>query len=382
MKLQLLSFLSVDLLLLLSVPVFSSPCHFPAVFNLGDSNSDTGGLSATFGPLTYPYGETFFRKPAGRYSDGRLIIDFIAESLGLPYISAYLDSMGTNFSHGANFATALSTILPQNITLSQGGYSPFSLDVQLKQFSQFKSRSRMIYNEGGVYKDVMPKEEYFSQALYTFDIGQNDLTALYFLNKSAEECIPNALKEFSKVVESIYKRGGRSFWIHNTGPLGCLPYVLVQLPLEASELDSAGCAIRYNKLAQKFNRLLNDTVTQLRKDLSLAAFTLVDIYSVKYLLISQARKQGFKLPLRACCGHGGGMYNYNSNFRCGDTVKVNGTTILVGKSCKNPWKRISWDGAHYTEAANRWVFHQISRGAFSDPAIPLSMACHRKTPTK
>lgn len=96
--------------------------------------------------------------------------------------------------------------------------------------------------------------------------------------------------------QSIYEKGGRSFWIHSTGPLGCLPYVLVQAPLMASELDSVGCAIGFNKLAQEFNILLNDTVTQLRKDLPLAAFTLVDIYSVKYLLISQATKQGKKTP--------------------------------------------------------------------------------------
>ncbi|KAK9681866.1 hypothetical protein RND81_10G033100 [Saponaria officinalis] len=40
-----------------------------------------------------------------------LIFDYIlciyaAESLGLPYLSAYLNSVGSNFSHGANFATA------------------------------------------------------------------------------------------------------------------------------------------------------------------------------------------------------------------------------------------------------------------------------------
>ncbi|KAK9934623.1 hypothetical protein M0R45_021760 [Rubus argutus] len=67
-------------------------CSFPAIFNFGDSNSDTGGLSAAFGQAPYPNGETFFRTPSGRYSDGRLIIDFIAESLRLPHLSAFLDS--------------------------------------------------------------------------------------------------------------------------------------------------------------------------------------------------------------------------------------------------------------------------------------------------
>ncbi|GAB4840474.1 hypothetical protein Ancab_021243 [Ancistrocladus abbreviatus] len=74
------------------------PCKFPALFNFGDSNSDTGGLSAAFGQAPPPNGETFFHSPAGRYSDGRLLIDFIAQSMGLPYLSAYLDSIGSKLS--------------------------------------------------------------------------------------------------------------------------------------------------------------------------------------------------------------------------------------------------------------------------------------------
>lgn len=53
------------------------PCSFPAIFNFGDSNSDTGGLSAAFGQAPYPNGETYFHVPSGRFSDGRLVIDFI-----------------------------------------------------------------------------------------------------------------------------------------------------------------------------------------------------------------------------------------------------------------------------------------------------------------
>ena len=53
------------------------PCEFPAIFNFGDSNSDTGGLSAVFGQARSPHGESYFHKPVGRYCDGRLIVDFI-----------------------------------------------------------------------------------------------------------------------------------------------------------------------------------------------------------------------------------------------------------------------------------------------------------------
>lgn len=54
-------------------------CSFPAIYNFGDSNSDTGGISAAFLPINAPYGENFFHKPAGRDSDGRVIVDFIGK---------------------------------------------------------------------------------------------------------------------------------------------------------------------------------------------------------------------------------------------------------------------------------------------------------------
>ena len=80
------------------------------------------------------------------------------------------------------------------------------------------------------------------------------------------------------------------------------------------------------------------------------------------------------LPLFTCCGFGGGLYNYNSTAGCGQTINVNGTQITVG-SCENRPIRVIWDGIHYTEAANKYIFDKISTGAFSDPPIPLNMTC-------
>jgi hypothetical protein len=60
----------------------AAPC-VPRVFSFGDSLADTGNFPFLYGndsrepALRPPYGETFFRRATGRFSDGRLIVDFI-----------------------------------------------------------------------------------------------------------------------------------------------------------------------------------------------------------------------------------------------------------------------------------------------------------------
>ncbi|XP_010470714.1 PREDICTED: alpha-L-fucosidase 3-like [Camelina sativa] len=347
-------------------------CHFPAIFNFGDSNSDTGGLSAAFGQAGPPHGSSFFGSPAGRYCDGRLVIDFIAESLGLPYLSAFLDSVGSNFSHGANFATAGSPIRALNSTLRQSGFSPFSLDVQFVQFYNFHNRSQTVRSRGGVYKTMLPDADSFSQALYTFDMGQNDLTAGYFANKTVEQVeteVPEIISQFKNAIKNIYGQGGRYFWIHNTGPIGCLAYVIEWFPVKASDFDAHGCVSSLNHLAQQFNHALKQAVIELRASLAEAAISYVDVYSVKHELFLHAQGHGFKRSLMSCCGHGG-KYNYNKGIGCGMKKTVKGKEIYIGKPCDEPGKAVVWDGVHFTQAANKFIFDKIAPG--------LSMACHRQ----
>ncbi|KAK7275645.1 hypothetical protein RIF29_16765 [Crotalaria pallida] len=172
------------------------------------------------------------------------------------------------------------------------------------------------------------------------------------------------------MMKNTYDLGARSFWIHNTGPIGCLPLTLANFP--SAEKDEYGCAKVYNELAQSFNQQLKEGLAQLRNDLPKVAITYVDIYSAKFSLFQDPKKYGFDQPHVACCGFGG-EYNYNVNVQCSSTVNVNGTEISVG-SCGNPSVRIVWDGIHYTEAANKIVFNKISTGAFTDPPVPLNMS--------
>ncbi|KAK7854304.1 gdsl esterase/lipase 5 [Quercus suber] len=86
------------------------PKDHVAFFIFGDSVVDDGnnnyintttGLQSNFAP----YGETFFRYPAGRSSNGRLITDFIAQYAKLPLIPPYLHPGYERFIDGANFAS-------------------------------------------------------------------------------------------------------------------------------------------------------------------------------------------------------------------------------------------------------------------------------------
>lgn len=353
-------------------------CDFPAIFNFGDSNSDTGGGAAAFFPVSPPFGETYFHKPAGRRCDGRVIIDFIAQGLDLPLLDGYLDGTGTNFSHGTNFAVDAATIAPSKLSFLFGGF-PFSLDVMVGQFQFFKSKTQSVTKQGGVFKELLPKSEFFPKALYTFDIGENDLTGGFFNNLTKEQIIasiPGIINQFVGDVKNVYNLGARSFWIHNVGPIGCLPYVLVGAQFTPDQTDAVGCAKPANEAAQFFNLKLKEAVAQLRKELPLAAITYVDVYTPKYSLYTQPEKYGFEHPLEACCGFGGGKYNFNSQVLCSQTATINGTQVFAG-SCSNPKARISWDGVHYSEAADKVIFDQIASGKFSDPPLPLQFSCHR-----
>ncbi|XP_020527624.1 GDSL esterase/lipase At5g14450-like isoform X1 [Amborella trichopoda] len=373
----------------------NNKCEFPAIFNFGDSNSDTGAISASFSQVAPPNGETFFGKPMGRVCDGRLIVDFIAETLGLPYLTAYLDSLGNGFSHGANFATAGSTVRPQNVTLFQGGVSPFSLNYQVLQFTQFKSRSSFLYikdiclegrcirigesanssSSSSSGKTNVPKPEDFSKALYTFDIGQNDLAAGFrtISDDAVRASIPQILASISQAIQVLYGEGARTFWIHNTGPIGCLPFSAMYYPFKPRNIDKYGCVYTQNDVAQEFNRQLKLMVSQLREQLPHAELTYVDVYSAKFNLISHAKEEGFVDPLKFCCGYGKDGYN----AWCGRSTNVNGT--IVYDVCDKASMYVSWDGIHYSEAANRWIANHIFNGQLSEPPLPLTQACHRLT---
>ncbi|XP_072954853.1 GDSL esterase/lipase LIP-4-like [Typha angustifolia] len=342
-------------LLMVVMVEYSVACgrRSPILFNFGDSNSDTGGFTAGFGvnfPL--PDGRVFFHRSTGRPCDGRLIIDFLCESLNTSFLSPYLESLQSDFRNGANFAISGSTSLPRD--------RPFALYMQSQQFLHFKSRSLDLIKQGS--KGLLSEED-FKNALYTIDMGQTDLAAAFFFHFTFDQVlvrIPFVIAEIRNVVQTLYDNGGRNFWIHNTGPLGCLPQNLALPRSNDSDLDANGCLMTYNNAAKKFNAELSNLCNELSSELKNATVVYTDIYAIKYDLIANPNKYGFVNPLMACCGSGGPPYNYNPNITC----------LSPGyQVCSDGSKYISWDGVHYSEAANSVVASQILTSNYSKPKI-------------
>lgn len=91
-------------------------------------------------------------------------------------------------------------------------------------------------------------------------------------------------------MQALYGQGGRNFWLHNTGPLGCLPQKLSLV--EKKDLDQHGCISMYNDAARLFNEELRRISAKMRAELKDATIVYVDIFSIKYDLIANHTKYG------------------------------------------------------------------------------------------
>lgn len=314
----------------------SSPSDHVAMFIFGDSLFDAGNnnyLKSAVGRANFwPYGETFFKHPTGRFSDGRIIPDFIAEYLKLPLIPPYLQPGNHRYLAGVNFASAGAGALAET-------HKGFVIDLKT-QLSYFRKVKQQLREERGDTETTT----FLSKAIYLFSIGSNDYVERFSTNFSAfhssskKDYVGMVVGNLTTVVKEIYKNGGRRFGFLNVEPMGCSPYARAAL-----QNNTCGCVDELTVLSKLHNRALTKALEELMAQLKGFKYSNFDFHGSLSERINNPSKYGFKEGKVACCGSG----PYRGILSCGGK-----RTIKEYQLCDDASEHLFFDGSHPTEKAN------------------------------
>ncbi|WZZ58620.1 hypothetical protein YC2023_058727 [Brassica napus] len=264
----------------------SGNARVSALFAFGDSMLDTGNNN-NLRTLTkcnfFPYGRDFAGgKATGRFGNGRVFSDLIAEGLSLKtLLPAYRDPNLSNndLSTGVCFASGGSG-LDERTASSQG---VIWVTDQVKDFKEYVTRLNGVVGE--------QTNALISNAVYLISAGNNDL-AITFATGRAQSTISDytdlMVTWTDNLLKSLYDTGARKFAVLGTLPLGCLP----------GARDAAGnflkvCAYPANQWADTFNKKLAAKLNNLGTTLPGSKFVYVDMYNSLLDLINNPQASGF-----------------------------------------------------------------------------------------
>ncbi|CAN6280600.1 unnamed protein product [Urochloa humidicola] len=344
---------------------------FRRVYAFGDSFTDTGNTHSTTGPYSFgyvsspPYGATFFHRSTNRYSDGRLVVDFLAEELKLPsYLPPYLSSAASNGSAakddgvGVNFAVAGATAIEHDFFARNNlsfDITPQSIMTQLSWFDDHRRRSNKVDDVG----DAL---------FWVGEIGAND----YAYTVIARDTIPPklvrtmAVQRVTTFVQGLLERGAKYVVVQGLPLTGCLP--LAMTLARADDRDNVSCVASVNRQSYAHNRRLLAGLRELRRRHPDAVVAYADYYAAHLAVMRSPAAHGFTEPFRTCCGSGGGAYNFDLFATCGSPE--------VNTSCSQPARYVNWDGVHMTEAMYKVVAGMFFQGgdAYCRPAFSELLA--------
>ncbi|VVA36083.1 PREDICTED: GDSL [Prunus dulcis] len=344
---------------------------YNSIIGFGDSITDTGNLynsdpNRSLNFFHPPYGETYFHHPTGRCSDGRLVIDFIAEFLGLPLVPPYLESLiisnqsVQNFEAGVNFAVAGATALDAAFLEEMGDSVSCTNDSLSIQLEWFKQMLPSLCNTSSDCNKVLS-----TSLILMGEIGGNDYNDALLAGKSIEKVqayVPLVIETIASTINELIELGAATLLVPGNFPIGCLPaYLTTYESSDKNQYDpSTGCLNWLNKFSGYHNDQLQLALSRIRRLHPQVAIIYADYYNAMLQLYQSPDQFGFiGETSKACCG-GGGPYNYNTSALCGDAG---------ASACENPAQFISWDGLHSTEAAYRWITKAILQGNYTVPRV-------------
>ncbi|XVF86974.1 hypothetical protein PTKIN_Ptkin18bG0083400 [Pterospermum kingtungense] len=239
-------------------------------FIFGDSFLDVGNNNyintSTLDQANFwPYGETYFNFPTGRFSDGRLLSDFIAKHANLPLIPPFLQPGFRQYCHGVNFASAGAGALADT-------FKGFVIDLRTQLSYYYKVESWLRQKLGNDESKMT-----ISKAVYLFSIGSNDYMSLFLTNSTAlhnysdSTYVGMVIGNLTTVIKEIYAKGGRKFGFINLLDLGCLPGMRI-----IKSENNGSCLEDATSLATLHNRALFKLLFELEKRLKGFKYSLFD----------------------------------------------------------------------------------------------------------
>ncbi|KAH7532806.1 hypothetical protein FEM48_Zijuj04G0061200 [Ziziphus jujuba var. spinosa] len=334
----------------ISVAVGNLPLA-PALYVFGDSLFDNGNnnLLPTVAKADFlPYGVNFATGVTGRFTNGRTVADFIAESLGLPYPPPYMSVRLSTGHAGFNYASGSCGIFPQ--TGSRYGKC-LNLEEQIDLFERTVEPdllARRLRNSNGLSK------YFLSKSIFIFAIGSNDFLNNY-LNRpntfasttrnngdpAAQSFAQNLVDSLAHQLERLYRLGARKVIMFEIGPIGCIPSII-----KKSNNEKGKCVEEINELASYFNQRLRLMLKNLTSSLQGSTFVLGQANWLGYDAINN--------PSR---------YGIDSSNPCCTTWTSSCIPWLM--PCSEASSHYFWDAYHMTEA----VCSVIANRCFNDSSV-------------
>ncbi|XBH62362.1 hypothetical protein VPH35_116607 [Triticum aestivum] len=297
----------------------------PALLVLGDSTVDTGNnnyISTVVRSDFAPYGRDLRLgngQPTGRFSNGRLTVDFISEAFGLPpLVPPYLDPSAnmSSLASGACFASA------------GAGYDNATSDLM-----EYAAKLRSFQGEDKA-------RETLTEALYLVSMGTNDFLENYYAvphGNAAKYPTASAyggyvLSVAESFVRALHALGARKIDLNGMPPMGCLPM---------ERALGGACTEEYNAVAEDYNAGLRAVIDRLNGELGGARIVYGDVYGPVSDALAHPTSYGLENVEAGCCGATG---RFEMGYLC------NARNPLT---CADAGKFAFWDAIHPTERLHR-----------------------------
>ncbi|WOL14296.1 GDSL esterase/lipase [Canna indica] len=360
----------------------------PCFFIFGDSLVDNGNNNniLSLARANYrPYGIDFPEGSSGRFTNGRTMVDVLAQLLGFrSFVPPYAAAQRSDILRGLNFASGAAGIRAETGN-NLGDH--YHLEVQV---NHFRDTVRMMTRT--FRGNTTRAEEYLGKCIYFMGMGSNDYLNNYFMptiypssrQYSTRTWSALLLEDYSRQLtvtyiilnssttlgfmflvmiyincQELYDLGARKVALIGVGQIGCIPYELARYDSRNSKRGGSVCNEDINKAISIFNAGLVRTVNRFNTQFPDAKFIYINTFDSSKDLVANAATYGFDVIDKGCCGVG----RNNGQITC----------LPFQTPCADRTGYLFWDAFHPTEVANVIYARKAYNSSSSTDVYPMNI---------